>query len=243
MQDFLSDQIVNLTFRYGDDKQPRIPTFGSVKYTVLDHSGVTIPALTEVSVTTGPTEFESTISIPAINNSIDPSKLFERRTVLVTYTHNGKTYVESIIYRLIPVTNYYVTARDVRGFIGINENELPDSDIDMFAAYLATANDFTKVILDDALQSGTINEVYANDCITMQAVFAVVQSLKNRVAQSEKNGVVGFDRPKIEDFSEILEAAWMRYNHGRGILLELVGLEADVTLIVVTQDADPVTGA
>lgn len=241
MKDYLSDRDVNLTFRYGDPKQPRIPTQTTVTYTVLDHSG--IPLLSDVPLVTGPAEFESTITVPAVSNTIGVGKLFERRTVIVSYQSSVKSYTEQLTYRLVPVKNYYVTARDVRGFMGVNENELPDSDVDMFAAYIATANDFTKVTLDTALQSGTINEVYANDCITMQAVFAVVQSLKNRVAQSEKNGLMGFDRPTIKDFSEILAAAWMRYNLGRGILLGLVDTEVDVTLVVVTQDADPVTGA
>lgn len=243
MQDFLSGQNVNLTFRYGDQKQPRIPTQTTVTYTVLDHSGNPISGLVDVALTTGIAEFESTIVIPAINNSIGGSKLFERRTILVHYVSGGKTYAQILTYRLVPVTNYYVSVLDVRGFLGINENELPNQDVDMYAAYIATANDFTKVILDAALQSGNINEVYANDCIAMQAVFAVIQSLKNRVAQSEKNGLVGFDRPVIKDFSELWAAAWMRYNLGRGILLGLIDTEVDVTLIVTTQDADPITGA
>lgn len=243
MKSFLSGKDVNLTFRYGNDQTPVIPTQTTVSYTVLDHSGDSISGLEDVPVTTGPADFQSTITIPAVNNTIDLLKDFERRTVLIEFESNGKSFTQTESYRLLSLPKYTATPADVRSFLGVNEEELPDEDVDMYAAYLLAAEDFTPVVLDAALQSGTINEVYANDCIAMQAVFSVIQSLKNRVAQSEKNGIMGFDRPTIKDFSDLLAAAWMRYNRGRGILLDLIGTEADVTLIVVTQDADPVTGA
>lgn len=241
MLDFLSGQDANVPVRYGDEKQPYV-NVSSVTYTVRDHTGLAIPALTNVALNPGPTDFQSIITIPAMYNTIGVGKYFERRTITVTFTYNTRVYTKTVQYRVVPFVPMLVTPESVRDFIGINRNELEDDDIDIFAAYVTTATDFTKAVLDAALVTGTMLEVYANDCIRMQAVLDVLPSLKNRVAQAEKNGIMGFDRPKIEDFSDIERAALDRYWRGRLLLLDLEDVGADVTLIVVTQDPDPVTG-
>lgn len=243
MRDFLSGTDVAITFRYGDAQQPTIPTVGSVTYTVLDHYGVPITGLVDLPVTTGATTFESTIIVPDTYNDVEVGKNFSRRSVVVSYEAAGAPRSQTVQYRLTPTIPYTVTIDSVRSFIGIEAKDLPDSEIDLYQAYLLTANDFTAAVLDSALTSGTLLEVYANDCVRMQAVFGVIQSLKNRIAQSEKNGIMGFDRPKIVDFSEIYEAARLRYNNGLLALLDINLSATDFTLIVTTQDADPVTGA
>lgn len=242
MQDFLSDSAVSVTFRYGDDKQPSIPDATTAKYSVYDHSGQVISALQDIPITTGPSTFQSTISIAAIYNEIDTLRSFERRTVLISWKTGGTSYSKTIRYRLLPMALHTVTPEAVRAFIGINPNELPDGDIDLYGAYLLTTADVDQVVLDEALTSGTINEMYANDAITMQAVLAVIPSLQARVAQSEKNGIMGYDRLKIVDFSALFAAAMARYQTALGIILDEDATLGDFTLIVVTQDADPFTG-
>lgn len=242
MQDFLSGEIVNLTFRYGEGSEPTIPDVGTVTYTVLDHSGNAIAGLTNVSVTTSSSTFQSTIAVPAINNTIDPSKSFERRTVFVRYQKSGEYFYQRVGYRLIPFLAYTATPEHVRAFLGVNKNELPDSDIDLFASYLFVSEAFTDPnLFTDALLAGDNTELIANEALVMRAAIDIIPSLQNRVAQSEKDGVRGFDRIKITDYSALLAEAYRRYNAAIGVIGSNV-VALDYTLLITTQDTDPVTG-
>jgi hypothetical protein len=242
MQDFLSGETINLSFRYGEGDEPIIPDIGSVTYTVFDHSGSAIAGLENVPITTGASTFQSTIEIPAIHNTIDPTKNFERRTVVVRYQKNSLYYYQRVVFRIIPFLAYTITAENVRTFLGVNKHELPDSDIDLFASYLFVREAFTDPSdLTDALLSGTQSELLANEAIVMRAAIDIIPSLQNRVAQSEKDGVRGFDRIKIKDFSELLAEAYRRYN-GAIALIGSNTIALDYTLLVTTQDADPITG-
>lgn len=242
MQDFLSDADVNLTFRYGFGHEPQIPDANSVVYSVLDHSGTPIPGQINIPVVTGPAEFQSNITVPAIYNTITGVKQFERRTIFLNYTYQGMTKGQTFSYRLIPFVNYSVTAQTVRAFLGIEEKELPDKDVDLFASYLFVNEAFSDPLtLDTALASGTRFEIAANDAIAMRAAIDIIPSLQNRVAQAEKNGVMGFDRIKITNFAELLAAAVNRYNAAVN-LIGLIDVNAlDYTLVTVTQDVDPIT--
>lgn len=242
MQDFLSDENVNLTFFYGNGSEPTIPDAGSVSYTVLDHSGNPLVALTDVPITTDGSTIRSLIVIPAIYNSVDLSKEFERRTVIVRYTSQGLSKLNRIVYRLVPMVHYTTTVDSVRAFLGVNDGELGDKDIDLFGAYLFVRDAFNDPItLDAALVSGGRLEIAANDAIAMRAAVDVIPSLQTRIAQSEKNGPMGFDRVKIKDFSGLMEAALVRYADAVNLISGVDSIGSDVTLIVVTQDVDPIT--
>lgn len=242
MLDFLSGETVNLTFRYGEGSEPIIPDVGTVTYTVLDHSGNAIVGLENVPVVTTTSTFQSTVAIPAINNTIDPTKSFERRTVFVRYQKSGQYFYQRVSYRIIPFLAYTATPEQVRTFLGVNKNELPNEDIDLFASYLfvreafTDPNDFT-----NALLAGDNTELVANEAIVMRAAIDIIPSLQNRVAQSEKDGVRGFDRIKITDYSALLAEAYRRYNEAIGLIGSGI-VAADFTLLVTTQDTDPVTG-
>ncbi len=243
MQEFLSGGDVTLSFNYGDSKEPTIPDVGSVTYTLLNHSGVPITGLTNVPVTTTNTTFKSSVSIPAINNTIDTLKIFERRVLVIYYQKNSQHYTQYIQYRLVPYANYSVTPNDVRQFIGVNKNELEDEDIDIFNSFVRVQTVLGSTLLSNALSSGTTLELAANDAILMTAVIDIIPSLQNRVAQSEKNGIMGFSRIKITDYEALLNEARNRYVLATGLLLDVDTGLIDFTLIVTTQDTDVITGA
>lgn len=241
MQDFLSGETVNLTIRYGGGDQPVIPDVGTVTYTVLDHSGTAIAGLENVPVTTTTSTFQSTITVPSIYNTINASKLFERRTIFLRFQAKGQFFYQKELYRIVPSETFTASPADVRQFLGVNDLELPDNDLDMFAAYLFVRETFADPTdLDDALLSGDLMEIRANEAITMRAAIDIIPSLQNRVTQSETNGPMGFDRIKITDFSALLAEAYRRYNDAL-LLLAGTGVSTDMTLITTTQDVDPIT--
>lgn len=243
MLNFPKDQDVTLKGFFSSGKEPIIPDTGSVTYSVWDHSGAPIVGLVDLPLSTGPTTFQYEITISAIYNTISSGRIFSRRTLVISYLKNGATAGITQTYRLVPNMNYTVSPRDIRAFIGINTNELPDEDIDLMATYLMVNNDFGGTYLQNALVSGTISEVYANDAIAMRTVMEVIPSLQARVAQSEKNGVMGYERLKILDFSSLLAAAYARYFRNRDLVVAIGTIPIDMVLITTTQDADPVTGA
>jgi len=241
LQDFLSGETVHLNVTYGDGHEPVIPDVGTVLYTVLDHSGNPISGLQNIIVSTTPSTFQSTITIDPSVNVIDPSKAFERRTVFLRYQSGGKTHYQKVMYGVIPTLPFTASPSDVRKFLGVNKSELPDGDIDIFASYLFVRETFSDPLdLDDALFSGDTLELLANEAIIMRAAIDIIPSLQMRVAQSEKDGPIGFDRIKIKDFSGLLAEAYRRYNDALGVVGSNT-VAVDYTLITVTQDVDPVT--
>lgn len=243
MQDFLSGEAVSIRFTYGSGHEPVIPDVGSVTYTLLSAAGTPVAGVENIPITTDSATFSSRIDVPSLYNVIPMTKTFDRRSIIIRFAVNGVTDWQRINYRLIPSLPYTVTAATVRAFLGVNKTELPDEDIDLFSAYVYVQEAVSDPsLLTAALSSGDKLELLANDVIAMRAAIDIIPSLQNRVTQAEKNGVMGFDRIKIKDFSALLADAYSRYYAG----LELVGMVDEtagipVTLLITTTDTDPVT--
>jgi len=239
--DYISGTDVWFSHLFIHDGEPFIPDVGSVKYTVLDHAGAPIAGLADVAVTTDVTTFQIGFTIPAVNNTVAAGKRFERRTVLIQYLRAGAANRTVKAYRLVPILNHSVEPQHVRSFIGLQQKELPDAEIDLLAAYLYVEKDFTSASLDALLASGTTQELAANECIKLRAVLAVLPSVKQRMAQKETNGVIGFERPTVVNFDDVERIANERYAAARVEALNLT--DTVVSFILTTTDADPITGA
>lgn len=242
MSDFLAGADVTLMVMLSDAGTPQVPDADSLTYTVRDQAGSTITGLIDVPITTGPTTFQVPITIPAVNNSIADGRRFEKRMVAINYLVNGVGKQQMVAYRLTTFLNHSVSPSQVRGFIGVQQYELPDDDIDLMSAFLKCEKLVGLDVLSDALSSGTTTELTANTLIRMQAVLDVLPSLKQRVAQSETNGPKGFTRPTIRDFSEIEQSARDRYSDALSELTNANANGSTFTLAVLTQDTDPITG-
>lgn len=233
------DIVVPFTFMVNG--QPKIPTSGTVKYTVYGHNGVALVGLTDVNVTTGIATTSVSISIPSANATIAVGKRFETRNIIVQAMIEGKLQLFQKKVRVVPYLNHSVSPEQVRSYIGLNFSELPDDAIDLFNAYLALENRTSEASLTSALSSGTFLEQRANEAIKLQAVIDLIPSLKQRLAQSQTNGLVAFTRPNNIDFDGMLDTATSRY-------ADLVSAITNVavttpTLLVFNNPTDPVTGA
>ena len=238
--DFFIGTDVNLKIVLQRDGEPFIPDVGSVKYTVHDHTGAPISGLQDVDVVTTTTTFAVSVNVPAAQNQVAVQRKFERRTVVVTCSRDGVAHRQIGTYRLVPFANYSVTTAQVRSFIGVQEKELEDEDVDLFAAFLFVEEDFGAANLIDALNSGTTREIAANECIKLRAVLEVLPSVKQRIAQQESHGTIGFQRASITDLNGVETAARDRYYSAKMAALGLT--EGTITLVLTTTDADPITG-
>lgn len=238
--DFIGSTVVYLPIVFSSTPEPVVPDLNSVTFSVYNQIGEVLLA-DEPIVTTG-TSFRTTAVIPLMYNNIPSGSLFARRNVVVTFNVDGATYNKTISYRLIPNLPHSVTADEIRAFLGVNTFELGDEDIDIVSSYFAVQEVLTEPVMTLALTSGGYNELRVNDMVRMRSAMMVIPSLKHRVAQQEKNGVKSFTRPAIKTFDDLMAAALARYNDALGLVVG-VDLGAQYTLIVVTQDVDPVTGA
>lgn len=209
-----------------------VPDEGSLSYTLYDHAGQTLETVSPAS---------TTITIDGTQHSLEAGRAFEKRTLLVRFSFQGRPHSYREVYRVTPFINYSVTPQDVRAFIGIDAQELPDDAVDIFKAYV-TLN--SRVDLTAALSAGTLLELKANEAICMVAVLDVVPSLLQRVMYFEADGVLQFRRHSVKTFEHIEQAARARLET---LLVELTdedpagGAYELMTLISSTQDM--VTGA
>jgi hypothetical protein len=240
--DYFAGTDILFTHKFVGEGEPFVPDPNTVKYTVYDHSGAPIAGLIDVPVATTSLTYQISFTIPAVNNSIGVGKNFERRTVVVMYQRGGADTRDVQSYRIIVMGLYSVEPKDVRSFIGIQEKELNDDEIDIYAAYMYVKQEFGDTIaIDTALTSGTTQELAVNELIKLRAVIDLIPSLRQRIAQEESNGVTSYKRLNIKDFNEFEAAVLGRYSAVMTEVLDLTGV--DVTLVLTTTDADPITGA
>jgi hypothetical protein len=227
-----------LTIPFIIGTQPVAPDAGTVTYTIKDQLGTPMDGLTEIAYTG--TGYELKILVPSTAHQITGQRRFERRTVVVSFKVSGEIMQISRTYRIVPEPIYTVEAGDVRAFIGIEEHELPDDDIDLLSAYLVVEKDVTAEVLTAALQSGTTDEISANNLIRLRAVLDVLPSAKQRMAQSETNGVKQFSRVDLKELDKLKLEAERRYQEAIDELVTVT--EVNVSVFVAVTGTDAITG-
>jgi hypothetical protein len=229
---------LTIPFMVGD--RPVAPDLGSVTYTVRNQAGAAMPGLEDIPYVTTSATYQMTVLVPSSAHQIDPTRSFERRTVVVKFTVQGQEVQLNRAYRVVPEPVHTTTGQQVRAFIGIEEHELPDSDIDIFSAFLTVEREIGADELAAALVSGTTAELAANTLICMRAVLDVLPSAKQRMAQSEKNGVKEFSRVDLKELDKLKIEAEKRYQEA----IDQVVTKNEVTpsFFLVTSNTDAITG-
>lgn len=231
------DVPVRILFKNGGETF--IPDANSVYYTVRDNDGQTVVGHTNVAVSTGATTAAVTITVPAIVNQITGK--IEQRTVQVKATRGGIPWNTSVAYHLTEWLNFSVRPPQVRKYLGVNEGELPDEDIDLVRAYLQVELDIGEENFAEALSSGTMEAIRANDAIMYQAALQILPGFALRIAQQETNGTLGFQRYSKFDFDRL----WAETAALYGDIVADLSLTDRVTptLVAFSTQIDPFTNA
>ena len=240
--DVLSSSPVTL---WADFEAPQglvIPDVGSVTYSLFDGTGAPLLVARELTP-----EAEATgVSIPihAIHQIIDPERSFERRQVVVSWLAAGRSYQKRLAYRVVELPIHTVTPADVRTYLGINEDELRDDEVDLFAATLMLQGALGRERFEAALTSGTLLEIRATRAIVLSAAQLLFPSLRFRIAQAKSDGTLKFERLKDTTAFEGLVAATMdelvRITGELGYVAPDVGPPPLILLGTIT--TDPITG-
>lgn len=223
-----------------------VPDEGSVSYTLHDGTGVRIlgpEPLTPAAEATG-----VSIEISDVENELPVERLFDRRTVIVSWMSGGASGSLRLRYRVVPFPLYDVTPDTIRDIIGVASDELPDGSIDIFTGYLLAAQALlisdSRVVLDAALQAGDMRSITANRLVAFTVVQELLPSLSQRVLQSKTDGTLKSDRIRGLDLPALAAAIATRRLLDIDELKGVSGAQqtGPVFLVLTTPAIDPVTG-
>ncbi|WP_353645763.1 hypothetical protein [Mesorhizobium sp. WSM2239] len=236
MLTFEAGKAVTLPVNFIMNGQPAIPDQGSA---VLSVSGPDGTELYTENLVTGPTDLRVYVTVPAEHNQIATS--FARRLVTITALRGGASFTVSEPYRLVPAIQYTVRPQDVRDFLGVNTNELPDGSIDLAQSLLDLEFATSRAMMSAALTSGEQAELRANEAILYHAALKVIPGLSNRVAMEESDGALSFRRNARKDFSDLQKVAQGRLSDALAVI-NPTAVDPGFPLMITTTDADPFTG-
>lgn len=149
------------------------------------------------------------ITIPEEANTIDDSKDFDNRLLIVDYTLNGVDRSERRNYRIIPFVPYTCGANDVRTILGVGSTVIEDDMVDIYSAYLKFKSSLSEPDNADIyLSSGTEKTSIANRAITICSALTFRTSLPLLTPKIESDGVVSQTRftTTVDDFNKLFDA-------------------------------------
>lgn len=218
-----------------------IPDAGTATYSLFDHVGVGMVVGQLLSVPAN----HNYVAIPvqATDNFISVSRKFEKRLLAVSWQAGGQTYQVIRRYRIIPMPIYTALPIDVRTYLGLNDDELRDDEVDLFEAYLRLDETLLSGVLDEALVSGTVTEQLANEAIVLTAVLKLIPSLRLRTPRDVSSGTDSFSRfTSVPDFDAIGAAAAQRLRDISNDLGVQVPIDNTPVFVVLTVPTDAITG-
>lgn len=220
---------------------PAIPASNSVRWTLIGHDGLPVSGAIDQPVTTGPADTQAVIQVPGSKNQLgDASRLFESRRLIVSAILGGAPWSVELPYRVAPRPNISVTNGDVRAYLGVNEDELPDDGIDVFAAFVAVRAAAGATALTAALTEGGATQLLANRAVLAQTVLLLIPSLQQRLLLTHTDGSISATRNKI-DFKAIAEQAQRDLASGLDAILGRTPVESP--FFVIGTLTDVITGA
>lgn len=242
--DVISSTPVTLWADFAAPQGLVIPDVGTTFFSLYDGSAT--PLLVQQALTPGADATGVSISINAIHNVIGPERAFERRRVLVAFAAGGRSYTQELAYRVIDLPPYSTRPNDVRNYLSLNEDELRDDEVDLFAAYMQLQSFVGAELLAAAFDTGTVTELRAERALVLTAATSLFPSLRYRIAQAKTDGSLKFERLKdASAFEGLVQATGDElFALGQGLSGNVsANAVAPVLIALGTVTIDPVTGA
>lgn len=230
---------VRITVPFTRDGEPFLADDLSVSWSLRGHDGSML--------LTGQAPYDASdtradILIPGSVTSITAPRRFEKRFLIVSGTDNDVNFSITVPFRVAPWLNTSVTNAAVRSFIGTDEGELPDADIDIISAYYMLIDQLGDAAFEAALESGDRSEIIANNAIMGMAVIQTLPGLRARMSKKESDGNMTVERFPI-DFDRIEADALRAIAAATRSIGGFDDTSTTRTLFVVgTPSPDPVTG-
>ena len=243
--DLVSSAPVTLWADFEASQGLLIPEAGSVYYSLYDATGAVLVLkgdLTPEAEATG-----VSISIDAVHNLLAPNRSFERRLLTLHWIAQGRSYSRRLNYRIVEMPLHSVVPDQVREYLSLGEDELPNEAIDLFSAQIQLEELVGKETFASAITSGTMLELRAERALILTAASALFPSLRYRIAQSKSDGTAKFERLKDPAaFGELVAATAGELASN---LIALLGPNAPTSTVtpfllqLSTITTDPITGS
>lgn len=237
----LDNKASSLYVEFLSDGEFVVPDAGSIFLTLRGNDGEIVAgydslALPDTTLST------MTWTVPQAVNVIGAVD-FETRYVRVDFKSGGKPLVAEQVYKLGPFLPISAKEAEVRALFGVRELELPDSDIDLRAAFYLLKEDYPEAMATSL--SATATSWWANRAIVLMAAQQVGPSLPVRALKQEDLNNASQIRANI-DWERINGAILSEFS----IVMNKLQEAASVTgggslspLLVVSLPTDPITNA
>ena len=206
--------------------------------TLSGNDGVAISGFNGLAITLGdPSDTFANVAITTAANT--KTLVFEFRTALINFQYNSKNYSTRIKYGLATRLDIPVMEDEVRAIIGLTEEEWPNNQIDIQAAYL-TVDDAISASASNIIDGGTALLRDLIEAIKLRAIIDVLPAVELMANQS-----IQVDNTVASRFSKI-DFAVLRKNIEDRYSSALLGIEASVGTVpdiaILGEGDDPVTG-
>lgn len=239
MKSIVAGEAVTVAVPYMRDGEPFVPDVGSVTYTLRGQDGTVISGFAAVAVTTTTTTTKSFITIAAPQTAT--TLRYEKRTLIVNGTRNsGLPFQQIYHFRVHPWLSHTRTNDDVRAFVGVGPDELPDDTLDLVASYINLEAKLTQASMDAALAGGGVNEQLVNEALVAQAVLDLLPALKQRLLIMKADGPLKAQRDKL-NLDDVRGRAFDKLAQA---VADIGGGDFDMqdVFIQVITPTDPITG-
>lgn len=229
---------VSLPVDFVSDGEPIVPDATSVTWTVREANGSVVTGYSAKALT-GSYSTQALLVVLAADNAL--AEEVKVRFVEVKYLYNALPHSLHFTYRLQSFVPLTVGARDVRAIFGVRVQELPDTDIDVYASYLSLLADYPG--LAALLATSDHRAGQANRAVALHAALVVLPSMPVRALKEETLSNAGQIRASID-----WEALGASLRSELALTLEVLALEATFSpdgnaIFLVATPIDVVTNA
>lgn len=210
-------------------------------YTLYNQDGDVV--LTETTpITLG--QLSYVIEIPAIDNVIS-KPLFEKMRLEWEYDTADDAVSDSLTYTLHAPIGFPVTSEGVRDMLGVSDEELPDSDINLFEGFIAFRELIgTDIDLSFYQGTGDIDTFRIAKAIEASTALQLFPSLQIRLPKKYDSGTSSYERWNSIDWDLLRSEIANRVGIALALVNPSVELWPTIDIFVLSDvGTDAITGA
>lgn len=214
---------------------------GDFTYTLYNQNG-TVVVTNTVPIVLG--QLSYVIALTGTNNTMT-KPLFEQMRLEWEYATAIEIIADSLVYQIHAPIGFPVSQDEVRNMLGVNEDELPDSDIDLLGGFLY----FRELVGEDvnitAFQNaGTFSTYKVTKAIEAATALMLFPTMQIRLPRKYDSGTSSYERWTSIDWDALRAEISEKLNVG--LTLVNVDFEYWKTLDIFglsIPGPDPITGA
>lgn len=182
------------------------------------------------------------IEIPAGSNSLT-TPLFEQKRLEWEYDTATEAVSDSLTYVLHAPIGFPVSNEGVRDMLGVDKDELPDEQIDLFQGYMAFRQLVNEADLSTYQNSGDLDSYRISKAIEAATALLVFPSLQVRLPKKYDSGTSSYERWTNIDWDGLNSSITGVLMTGAGILISDDDLYPTLDIFVLSDvGTDAITG-